>query len=110
VTTPGPLLYINEKLSDALHILATGPGDVRSRLITACPKILFLSGSSLPEKLKEELDWIQKKLTEKNEGPHGYDKFRTLRRMNNSTGSKIASKILNLQCEVDSLIEEYKQK
>lgn len=102
--------YINEKLSDAVYMLATGPGDVRARLFTALPKILVLSSAELPPDLKNDLDWIQKKLTEKNEGPYGYNRGRTLRRMQNITGSKIAKRIVDLQFRVEILLEEELQK
>jgi hypothetical protein len=100
------LLYINEKLSDAVYKLATGPGDVRSRLYSILPKILILSEHSLPPELKKELNWIQNKLTEKNRTQYGYDLGRTLRTMRNNTGSKIAERIVDLQFRVEELIEE----
>ena len=104
------LLYINEKLSDAIIILATGPGDVRSRLYSILPKILILSPFSLPAELKKELNWIQDKLTEKNKTQYGYDRGRTLRRMRNNTGSKIAERIVDLQFRVAELREEERKK
>ena len=59
------LIYVNEKLSDAVITLATAPGDVRSRLSSILPKILFLPGNCLPSELEKELDWIRK---DKNSG------------------------------------------
>ncbi len=100
------LLYFNEKLSDAVIELATGPGDVRSRLYSILPKILILSGHSLPPELKKELNWIQDKLTEKDKTQYGYDLGRTLRRMRNNTGSKIAERIVDLQFRVAELRKE----
>jgi len=52
--------YLNEKLSDAVYILATGPGDVRSRLYSALPKILVLSDYGLPKNLKKTLNGFNK--------------------------------------------------
>lgn len=104
------LLYINEKLSDAVYKLATGPGDVRSRLYSILPKILVLSGHSLPPELKKELNWTKDKLTEKNRTQYGYDQGRTLRRMRNNIGSKIAESIVDLQFRVEELIEEKRKK
>ena len=102
------LIYINEKLTDAVYRLAVGPGDVRARLISVLPKLLLLIGSDLPAKQKKDLDWIQMKITEKNRSPYGYDDTRSLRRMRNSTGSKIAERIVCLQDEVSMLIESKK--
>ena len=98
------LLYFNEKLSDAVIELATGPGDVRSRLYSILPKILILSGYSLPPELKKELNWIQDKLTEKNKTQYGYDLGRTLRRMRNNTGSKIAERIVENHLNVSRVM------
>jgi hypothetical protein len=98
--------YLNEKLSDAVYELATGPGDVRSRLFSILPKIILLSGYGLPSELNSQLLWIQNKLTEKNKTDYGYDRGRTLRRMRNSTGSKIAERIVDLQFRIEELIED----
>jgi len=104
------LLYIDEKLSDAVIKLATEPGDVRSRLRSILPKILILFEPSLPPELKKELNWIQDKLTEKNKTQYGYKIDRTLRIMRNNTGSKIAERIVDLQLRVAELLEEERKK
>lgn len=99
------LIFINEKLSNVVYELATGTGDVRSRLFSILPKILFLSGHDLPPELEKDLDWIRYKLTEKNKAQYGFNKGRTLRRMRNNTGSKIAERIVDLQFRVQILVE-----
>ena len=86
------LHYLNEKLSDAVYKLATGPGDVRSRLYSILPKIILLSGYGLPSELNRQLLWIQNKLTEKNKTDYGYDRGRTLQRMRNSTGTVVSQR------------------
>jgi hypothetical protein len=104
------LRYLNEKLSDAIYILTTGPGDVRSRLYSALPKLLILSGFCLPSELECDLKWIQQKLTERNKHEYGYDDGRSLRLMRNSTGTKIAERIVRLQWRINDLIEEERNK
>ena len=98
--------YPNEKLSDAVYQLATGAGDVRSRLYSILDKIIILPEYSLPTDLKDELLWIKNKLTEKDKTQYGNDRGRTIRRMKNSTGSKIAERIVDLQSRICDLIEE----
>lgn len=59
------VLYAAEKLSNAVHALAVGPGDIKSRLRDAFTELVSLSERDLPEKLRADLRWIKNELTKK---------------------------------------------
>lgn len=113
--------YASEKFFQAVVMLATGPGDVRSRLIHAWEGPLWgLSPEYLPTKLREDFLWIKKQLHKYNEEWLGqlenlrkkeriYPSFKknnpslypypvraTLNRIRNKTGAKIAHRIFDI--------------
>jgi len=56
--------YAYEKFSSAIYILATGAGDVRSRLSDAYLGPLWvIRPEHLPEDLQKDLVWIKKQIT-----------------------------------------------
>lgn len=94
--------YIKEKLGIALKILATGKGDIRSRLYSAYIEFHTLKGEDFPEELRCEWKWIISKLT-KNEPLRDYKGDiiegsiqQSLKHMQNKTGKEIASKIFEI--------------
>jgi hypothetical protein len=113
--------YVREKFCEAVRILATGPGDVRSRLLTAwCGPLYVITPDKIPNKYKDDFVWITSQLHRFKEDWTGQlddlkkkesvdknfrDKYShlypnqveaTLNRINNKTGAKIASRIFYL--------------
>src|SRR5688572_8214537 len=96
------LFYANEKLSNSMRILAESPGDVRSRLLKAFMQFHPLKEEDFPPKLRRHYRWITKQLTKR--GPvynHRGEVWigsveNTLRHVRNSTGSRIAERLLRL--------------
>jgi hypothetical protein len=95
-------LYADEKLSNAIRLLAVHPGDVRSRLLVAFMEFHPLNEHDFPPTLQKHYRWVMKQLTKR--GPLLDDKGdiycgsveHTLRRIRNSTGAKIAERLLLL--------------
>ena len=95
-------IYMYGKLSEAVHRLAVGEGDIRSRLMWASEYLNMVSRDMLPPQLQEKWDAICNDLSK---FPAEQDKTAremTLRRIRKSTGSKIAQKILSLYVEMES--------
>ena len=61
--TYGPLVYAHEKLLAALESLATGPGDVRERLLVAYQIFHPLTQLHFPPHLRKGFQWVLKQLT-----------------------------------------------
>lgn len=120
--------YASEKFLSAVHILATGTGDVRSRLLSAWEGPLWvLTPDHLPEKLRKDFLWVKKQLHKYSEDWLGQladlqkreqtdstfkEKFRhlypdpvkaTLSRINNKTGSEIAVRIFAIYDSLESI-------
>ena len=101
--------YAYEKFSDALHSLATGPGDVRHRLDSAYRHFRSVEKKHLPEKLQKDHQWILFQLTRFGPSFDRYGKVvrgpveETLNRIRNSTGTKIAERILDIYHQLNWL-------
>ncbi|NQU86905.1 MAG: hypothetical protein HQ541_14210 [Mariniphaga sp.] len=54
--------YIRQNFREAVHFLAVGSGDVRSRLIQANRALVHLKRVKIPDELQPDWDWIQKEL------------------------------------------------
>ncbi len=123
--------YASEKFLQAVYTLATGPGDIRSRLLSAWRGPLWvLTPEHLPEKLREDFLWIKKQLhkyreswtgqldelkqkerndpTFKEKYPHFYPApvEATLKRIKNKTGVEIARRIFNIYDSLESIVRE----
>lgn len=104
--------YALEKLSAAVHILATGTGDVRDRLGHAFISFHPVQERDFPEPLREEWRWVKSQLTRFGPlyGPEGKVSVgsveHTLSRIKNSTGAKIAAKIVHLQEELECYLRK----
>ena len=98
-----------EKLRGAVHRLAVGEGDVRSRLVSAHWLLKQLSARDLPAELHEPWRLIMSELTKR--GPVvGADGElwtpackNTMSRIRNSTGRQIAEKIYSLHTDIEYL-------
>lgn len=108
MNTYGPSVYAHEKLLAALESLATGPGDVRERLLVAYQTFHPLTESHFPPHLRKDFGWVLKQL--KTREPIYDYKGRldrgsveeTLRRIKNVTGVKIATRIYRLYHALDA--------
>ena len=92
--------YACEKFNDALSSLATGPNDVRQRLLSAYWHFHPVKKKHLPEQLHDDYQWVLNQLTRFEPVINRDGKVLrgaievTLSRIRNSTGSKIAERIL----------------
>ena len=96
-------LYVLEKFAAAVYELATGPGDVRGRLYQAFfPHLIGITPEHMPEHLKEDMAWIRRQLTRlafpgSSHSAIDSSVSATLSRIRNSTGVKIAKKIVSVE-------------
>jgi len=98
--------YAREKLFSAIETLATLSGDVRSRLFAAYSAFHPLREDDFPDELKEDWRWIERSLTKfgpiynyKGEVVVGSVE-KTLKRIRNRTGEKIARRLFHLFYEL----------
>jgi len=103
-----PYSYALEKLSNAVRILAVGPGDVRSRLLDATLEFHTLQAKDFPPNLQADYQWVISQLTKREPDYGSEGKLQaTLRHMINRTGSRIAAKICDLQYHLERAYEEW---
>jgi hypothetical protein len=89
----GPHSYALEKLASAAHTLAVGPGDVRSRLVNVLSDIHGLSERHFPSVLREDWHWVKEQLS-RFPPSSDWQGASQLRKIRNSTGVKIAEKLM----------------
>lgn len=100
--------YTKEKLRNAVYKLATGSGDVRSRLCDAFCECWILTEKSFPKELRSDWLWIVREMNKcgpryDNEGKVRVDAIKnTMSKIRNSTGVKIAQNIYELKCKFDN--------
>lgn len=89
---------VRERVFLAVQDLCVGRGDVRSRLISAINTLIPLSPSEFPETLQSDFEWIMSESTKyKSDIPmHRSDLEVTMKRIQNSTGEKIAQRIFDI--------------
>ncbi len=107
--------YALEKLSTAVRCLIVGEGDARSRVLLAYRAFGYLALDQFPPTAQEEYQQIINELTKRD--PEGEWEERewaeygpaqaNLRRMKNRTASKIAERIYNLQCNLQTTYNEW---
>jgi len=97
--------YAQEKLSEAVFLLATGQSHVRERLREAFMAFHPVKEQDFPDDLREKWRWIESQL--KKYGPimNGESVVEgsvehTLRRIRNSTGQRIAQAIVELEYDL----------
>lgn len=102
----GNPFYALEKFSEAVRILAIGEGDVRSRLNSAFLVFHPVAERDLPPELVDDWKWIMHQLTRFPSQRGGCDTVeRTLRKIQNRTGKKIAERIVYLCHRLESHVE-----
>lgn len=99
----GRISYARGKFHNAVRSLATGEGDVRSRLGNAFMTLHVVKPDDLPPPLDAHLGWVYDQLT-RFEPRHRHEGSvqATLARIQNSTGAKIGRRIVAIS---DSLNE-----
>lgn len=103
--------YANEKLIIALGILATGEGDIRSRLSSAFYACHTLTLDDFPEDLKGNWIWIEKQMTRYGPKYINDEIFQgsienTMSRIKRKTGKKIATRMYQIFWEMYSRYEK----
>lgn len=110
MTFYGPTQYAHQLLSQAVDILATGAGDVRSRLLEAYSVFHPLTPEHFPESLRKDFEWVMKQLTKHGAYINTEGEIKkgavqvSLQHMHNSTGVKIAKKLLQLHYDIDCYV------
>ncbi len=97
--------YAREKLRNAVYLLATGEGDVRSRLRRVYRHIRGVNPGDVPSDMKRDLQWVKNEMVKF--GPL-VDRYgvvldaheHTMRRIRNSTGKKIAERIYSMKSKL----------
>ena len=109
----GDLGYALQKLELAIADLATGPGDVRSRLGGVyLAHLHVLTEADFPPALRPDWKWVMSKLTRmppllNDDGDVVSSSVdRTLHRMRNSTGTKIAERLVELRDRLRAHLED----
>lgn len=107
----GPAWYAHQLLSQTVDSLAVGPGDVRSRLLNAYQIFHPLTPEHLPEHLRDDFKWVMNQLTSRDPRTNSVgDVFKSnvqvsLEHMKNSTGAKIAERLLRLHYAIESYVK-----
>lgn len=83
-----------ERLLLAVEALATGAGDVRSRLRSAFYSIMPLRPDDLPAQVRADFEWVMRELTKREPTGREGRLNATLYRMRNRTGVRIAQRIV----------------
>lgn len=100
--------YAKNRISKAIFVLCTAPGDVRSRLLEANEVTSALNDNHFPDELLPLWRDIHEMLTKHGPATNFEGKMwdgaisNTLRKIRNSTGTKIAKKLYELHEEFQS--------
>ncbi len=87
----------------AVRALATGRGDVRNRLRIAGATLSPLRIDEFPEDIRSDFAWVMKQLTQYDAvGNEGRIEV-TLRRIQNSTGEKIAVRMFDIFSQLQNI-------
>lgn len=93
----GRIPYAAEKFARAVDALATGPGDVRERLISAYKYLFPVTPEHLPNYCRNEYRRFIRRITKyPAEYPMEGDVHASCRRMRRATGAKLAQIIVDI--------------
>lgn len=105
--------YAHGKFLEAIEHLATGPGDVRSRLRDAYHSLRPVKEDDLPPDVRQDFRWVEAQLTKrepfynhKGEVISGSVQ-QSLFHMRRSTGIKIAKRILHIYWVLDDYVRKH---
>ena len=110
MTFHGPARYAHRLLIMTVDTLATAPGDVRSRLWEAYQAFNPLTPEHFPEPLRKDFEWVMKQLTRYESYADNEEVIQkglvqvSLKHMRNSTGVKIAQRLLKLHYAIDEYV------
>lgn len=100
------LQYINSKLSDAICTLTTHKGDARRRIAAVLPKLKVLNPENFPPNLKKDFKWAMETIERGRSKVLRDRPDYTLPHIHNSTASKVIKKIVKIQDEIRTLVDE----
>ena len=102
----GGIGYAREKISLAIYILATAPGGIKKRLLSAFNECIAVQDDDFPEDLRGDWSWINNQMTKFGPVKDAQGTVligqceNTMRRIRNSTAVKIAEKLFALEDEL----------
>ena len=100
--------YAYDNLSAAIQVLASGEGDVRSRLEIAFDSFRVLQIHHFPLGLQKDWEWVMKQMTRYGPLNRANDRelmspvHHTMIKIKNKTGVKIAKKVVYLFFQLES--------
>ena len=98
--------YALEKLRDANYEMARGPGNVKDRLSEAFMKFHPVADGDFPDHLVGDYRWVMSQLTKfKCPQDSPGDVAYTLSRIRQTTGVKIAARLLYLESELAAYLD-----
>ena len=83
-------LYALEKSEMAVYTLATGPGNLKSRLAPAFSELIRIDASVLPTDLQSDYNWIAESLTRKPASRRAYVQGRCVEGFEGRIGATLA--------------------
>jgi len=102
---PANAVFAFGKISEAVYFLATGPGDVRSRLRSAYLVLAFVHKDMIPTELRRHFKWVMAMLTRRQPRFRWEDSLdATLGTMQNRTGTRIAERIMYIEARYREII------
>ena len=102
---PPNAVFAFGKISEVVHLLATGPGDVRSRLREAFLPLAFVDKDMIPTELRKHFEWVMTMLTRRQPRfPWEDSRDTTLGSMQNRTGTRIAERIMYIEARYRHII------
>jgi hypothetical protein len=106
-TLPAGMSHAWEKFYLAVDELATGRGDVRSRLRAAYFHLKIIHHLEIPKNLLRDYNWIIRMLTRREPRRESDTPVKaSTEQMRNSTGVKIAKRILSVERSLHRLLQE----
>lgn len=93
-------VFMFEKLSKAMEMLATSPGDARNRVFLSAEFLLQVNPQAVPESVREDVIWIRGMLKRKG------DLKTTFLGTRNVTASKIAARVLDTYLEMRDIVHK----
>lgn len=93
-------------ISRAVEILATNQNEIKKRLKVAGEYFLTVSPDGVPEKFRDDINWVIKNLTSKKALANEGDLAATLKYMKMDKCSQIASRILNIYTELNDYLRD----
>jgi hypothetical protein len=101
------VFYAHQKLEEAVRLLTTGHGELRSRLEQAFLALATLQEEDLPEPLRDDFRWIRARSTKLEPGDEDEILRETPEQMEARATERIAERIVELQRRLSSHLDEY---